>query len=200
MELQVRQLRSERLCAGSARFWWTRVLPVWLPWCTLASFCMGIVACRTAPVPDFTIPVPPGAEVAQVEVAIISAVTGRSAPPHLRDSVDLKAALPDSEVEHLFGTAYPESRHGSVLWALEDRRSGESHVGISWGQYYVHLLLEFDSTSVRPKVLRSEYLNQYGGRIHKNAIYQIDQFIRIVERNVYNTRVGVDPPSRTADQ
>lgn len=143
------------------------------------------LSCRTLPIPRLNDPAPPGIRPWQVELAILSAVAGRSGPPHAIRACDAPSQLTDDELRAWLGTPYPDGWVYESHWKTERRKPGAVIVGMNRRRTYLELRIDFDARGARPHVALSERLRQGHGRIHKQAVAWIDA---LNQRIVWNLR------------
>jgi hypothetical protein len=82
--------------------------------------------------------------------------------------------ITDHVLTTLFGT---RSRlNPSNEWFFEGREVGRVYAGFQRDSYYIHVALDYDDRAVTTNIVRSENLDQGGGRIHKAAVLWVHDY------------------------
>ena len=130
----------------------------------------AMLACRTTTFVPGDVSVPQDLTGAQVEASILAAVLELPSPS-LTPSQARGGSLSEDTVRTLFGEGYNQpARFRSSRWLVRDRKPGSMTAELRVRDHFLAVGIDYDTSDVRTRVIRSENLLQDGDEIHSRAI------------------------------
>lgn len=148
--------------------------------------------CSSAPIlPRRPIEVPIGLTIEQVEIAVVSALSGVSQS----ELAAANEAQPDTHMDKLIQSAYAR-RLTRAAWNVDSHRPGRLVATHRRGSRSLSIGIRYNQYEVATEILGSERLDHYDGRIHENALVWVSQLENRIDHALKSAAFLGQPSTR----